>query len=143
MDIGKNATVTALSNKKDEIEVLAGIMKMRTPISNVRLADKKTKQAAKKRTPAAHEHVFRPADGGKSECDLRGMNVEEAIIEIDRRIDYCMRMGLNELSIIHGKGTGALRKGVQEYLRKHRFVKSFRPGTFGEGESGVTIATLK
>lgn len=143
VDIGKNATVTALSNKKDEIEVLAGIMKMRTPISNVRLADKKTKQAAKKRTPAAHEHVFRPADGGKSECDLRGMNVEEAIIEIDRRIDYCMRMGLNELSIIHGKGTGALRKGVQEYLRKHRFVKSFRLGTFGEGESGVTIATLK
>lgn len=143
VDIGKNATVTALSNKKDEIEVLAGIMKMRTPISNVRLADKKAKQTAKKRTPAAHEHVFRPADGGKSECDLRGMNVEEAIIEIDRRIDYCMRMGLNELSIIHGKGTGALRKGVQEYLRKHRFVKSFRLGTFGEGESGVTIATLK
>ncbi|MCM1545152.1 MAG: endonuclease MutS2 [Ruminococcus sp.] len=143
VDIGKSAQITALENKKGEIEVLAGIMKMRTPVSNVRLITDKPKQTAKKRTPAKQEHIFRPAEGGKSECDLRGMNVEEAIIEIDRRIDYCMRMGLSELSIIHGKGTGMLRKGVQEYLRKHRFVKSFRLGTYGEGESGVTIATLK
>ncbi|MCM1363927.1 MAG: endonuclease MutS2 [Faecalibacterium sp.] len=143
VDIGKNAQITALENKKGEVEVFAGIMKMRTPVSNIRLITDKQKQPQKKRTPAKHEHVFRPADSGKSECDLRGMNVEEAIIEIDRRIDYCMRMGLSELSIIHGKGTGALRKGVQEYLRKHRFVKSFRLGTFGEGENGVTIATLK
>lgn len=140
-DIGESATVTALENKKGEIEVLAGIIKMRTPKENIRLSDKK---AQKKKQPVAKsERVFTPADGGKSECDLRGMNVEEAIVEIDRYIDKCMRSGLSELRIIHGKGTGALRKGVQDYLRHHKFVKSFRLGTFGEGESGVTIATLK
>lgn len=143
VDIGKTAEVTATENKKGEVEVLAGIMKIRTPLSNLRLVTNGGKQAPKKRVPAKNEHIFRPADGGKSECDLRGMNVEEAIIEIDRNIDRCMRIGLTELSIIHGKGTGALRKGVQDYLRKHRFVKSFRLGTYGEGESGVTIVTLK
>ncbi|MGN0468740.1 MAG: endonuclease MutS2 [Acutalibacteraceae bacterium] len=141
-DMGERAVVTALENKKGEVEVLAGIMKMRTPKENIRLANPNEKTAPKKKTPPKSERVFTPADGGKGECDLRGLNVEEAIVEIDRQIDYCMRMGLNQLHIIHGKGTGALRKGIHEYLRKHKFVKSFRLGTFGEGESGVTIATL-
>ena len=142
-DIGKNATVTALANKKGEIEVLAGIMKMRVNEKNLRLLTGSSKMPEKKRTPSKKEHVFRPADGGKGECDLRGMNVEEGIVEIDRHIDRCMRMGLSELWIIHGKGTGKLRVGVHEYLRRHKYVKSFRLGTFGEGEMGVTIATLK
>ena len=142
-DIGKNASVTALQNKKGEIEVLAGIMKMKVPIKNVRLITGKQNKTEKKRTPSKNEHVFTPADSGKGECDLRGMNVEEAIVEIDRHIDRCMRMGLSQLWIIHGKGTGKLRQGVHDYLRKHKYVKSFRLGTLGEGEMGVTIATLK
>ena len=101
-DIGKNATVTALANKKGEIEVLAGIMKMRVNEKNLRLLTGSSKMPEKKRTPSKKEHVFRPADGGKGECDLRGMNVEEGIVEIDRHIDRCMRMGLSELWIIHG-----------------------------------------
>lgn len=142
-DIGKEAAVTALENKKGEVEVLAGIMKMKVPVSNIRLITQKNKPAEKKRTPVKNERVFTPADSGKGECDLRGMNVEEGIVEIDRHIDRCMRMGLSELWIIHGKGTGKLRAGVQDYLRKHKFVKSFRLGIYGEGETGVTIATLK
>lgn len=143
VDIGKEGTVTALENKKGEIEVLCGIMKMRVLLKNLRLIADKSPKNVKKRTPVKNEHIFKPADGGKSECDLRGMNVEEGIVEIDRHIDRCMRMGLSELWIIHGKGTGKLRAGVHEYLRKHKYVKSFRLGTFGEGEMGVTIATLK
>lgn len=141
-DMGSTAVVTALRNKKGLVEVLAGNIKMRTPESNLRLAaagEKKTRRV----TAAKTEHVFTPADGAKSECDLRGMNVEEAITEIDRHIDLCMRNGLNTIHIIHGKGTGALRKGVQEYLRKNKFIKSYRLGTYGEGESGVTIAEIK
>ncbi|MGN1195322.1 MAG: endonuclease MutS2 [Acutalibacteraceae bacterium] len=143
-DIGKNATVTALANKKGEIEVMAGIIKMRTPESNLRLVSgAKSKSTDGSSKPKSSGKIFNPAETAKSECDLRGMNVEDAILEIDRYIDRCLRLGLNEVSLIHGKGTGALRKGVQDYLRKNKFVKSFRLGTFGEGESGVTIVTLK
>lgn len=141
-DMGSAAVVTALANKKGLVEVLAGSIKMRTPESNIRLSAASEKQP-KRTVPAKAEHVFIPADGAKSECDLRGMNVEEAITEIDRHIDLCMRNGLNTIHIIHGKGTGVLRKGVQEYLRKNKFIKSYRLGTYGEGESGVTIAEIK
>ncbi len=141
-DIGKTATVTALENKKGEVEVLAGIIKMRTPKSNLRLS--KNRRTEKKQTaPKKVQHEFKVAGAEKAECDLRGMNIEEGIMELERHLDRCMRLGLNEISVIHGKGTGVLRRGIQDYLRKCKYVKSFRLGTFGEGESGVTIVTLK
>jgi DNA mismatch repair protein MutS2 len=71
------------------------------------------------------------------------MNVEEGIIELDRYIDNAVMSGVPSFSIIHGKGTGVLRKAVQEHLRHHKNIESFRLGTFGEGENGVTIAQLK
>ncbi len=141
-DIGKTATVTALENKKGEVEVLAGIIKMRTPKENLRLSKNKQHEK-KKQMPKKAQHEFKVAGADKTECDLRGMNVEEGIMELERHLDRCMRLGLTEISVIHGKGTGVLRKGIQDYLRKCKFVKSFRLGTFGEGESGVTIVTLK
>ena len=67
----------------------------------------------------------------------------EGIIELDRYIDNAVMSGVPSFSIIHGKGTGVLRKAVQEHLRHHKNIKSFRLGVFGEGESGVTIAELK
>ncbi|MDO4380476.1 MAG: endonuclease MutS2 [Clostridia bacterium] len=141
-DIGKTATVTALENKKGEVEVLAGIIKMRTPKENLRLSKNKQREK-KKQMPKKAQHEFKVAGADKTECDLRGMNVEEGIMELERHLDRCMRLGLTEISVIHGKGTGVLRRGIQDYLRKCKFVKSFRLGTFGEGESGVTIVTLK
>ena len=69
--------------------------------------------------------------------------VEEAMLDLDKFIDGILRTGLNEITIIHGKGTGALRKGIHVYLRKHPNIRTFRVGTFGEGEEGVTIAELK
>ena len=143
-DMGKTATVTALKDRKGNIEVLAGIMKMRTPESNVRLQSaKKQKQAKPRNVPNRTERVFSPGTEAQTRCDLRGMNVEEGIIEVDRYIDQALRLGLGEITLIHGKGTGVLRKGVHEHLRKNRFVKSFRLGIYGEGENGVTIVTLK
>jgi CBS domain-containing protein len=72
-----------------------------------------------------------------------GTTVEEAMLDLDKFIDGVLRTGLNEITIIHGKGTGALRKGIHTYLRKHPNIRTFRVGTFGEGEEGVTIAELK
>ena len=75
--------------------------------------------------------------------DIRGMNVEEGIMELDRFIDNSVIMGVPSITIVHGKGTGVLRKGIHAHLRGHKNVRTFRLGTYGEGEDGVTIAELK
>lgn len=145
-DMGKTATVTALKDRKGNVEVMAGIMKMRTPESNLRLIEKgkQHKNNSKPRNvPNRTERVFSPGTEAQTRCDLRGMNVEEGVVEVDRYIDQALRLGLGEITVIHGKGTGVLRKGIHEYLRKNRYVKSFRLGVYGEGETGVTIVTLK
>ncbi len=144
-DIGKTAVVTKLEDKKGNIEVMLGVMKMRTPLSNIRLCGKNDSSAKAKprNVPNKKEHVFSAGASAQTRCDLRGMNIEEGIIELERYIDQSLRLGMSELTVIHGKGTGVLRKGIHEHLRKNRFVKSFRLGVYGEGENGVTIVTLK
>ena len=77
------------------------------------------------------------------ETDVRGMTLDEAILVVDKFIDDSYISGLHEVTIIHGKGTGVLRAGISDFLRKHPTVKSYRAGRFGEGEMGVTVVTLK
>ena len=79
----------------------------------------------------------------KTEVDLRGKTVGEALMDLDQFLDSAVLMGVGMVSIIHGKGTGALRSAVQQHLKTHPSVKSFRLGVYGEGENGVTIAELK
>ncbi len=141
-DIGEQATVISLADKKGLVGVQAGIMKTRIPLDNLRLVDKpKKKQPSKTRT------VKVPMDKANlkvnTTCDLRGMTVDEGLLTLDRFIDSEIRTGLTEFTVIHGKGTGVLRKAVRQYLSKHPQVKEHRLGTFGEGEDGVTIVTLK
>ncbi|MNI90291.1 Endonuclease MutS2 [compost metagenome] len=82
-------------------------------------------------------------DNIRSELDLRGANLEEALIEVDRFIDEAYLGNLGQIYIIHGKGTGILRTGISDYLRKHKHIKSYRLGNYGEGGTGVTVAELK
>ena len=88
------------------------------------------------------EHKLRTL-GASPEVDLRGMMTDEAVGALDLFLDNAVLGKLNEVRIIHGKGTGAVRKAVREHLKRSRYVKSFRPGRYGEGEDGVTIAELK
>ena len=141
-DLNKDATVLELPKSGDMVLVQAGIVKTRVNINNLRLSDgskkDKKKDAGRRtvKTLAAPEKV-------SMDLDLRGMNSEEGIAAVDDFIDRALRQNLNQITIIHGKGTGVLRAAVQQHLRRHPYVRSFRLGTFGEGESGVTIAELK
>lgn len=141
-DIDKNATILELPKSGDMVLVQAGIIKTRVPLKNLRLLDKKIKE---KKT-GGHRNVTKAPGSDTSvrnEIDLRGMNVEEAIMEVDAFIDHALLRNLNQLTIIHGKGTGVLRSGIQQHLKRHKAVKSFRLGVYGEGESGVTVVELK
>ena len=138
-DIDKEATVLELP-KDGTVLVQAGIIKTRVPLENVRLL---SKRQLKKKNPTrtVTKNVSTPETS--SSLDLRGQTVEEALMEVDNFLDRASRMHLSQVTIIHGKGTGALRTAVQQHLRRCSQVKSFRLGTYGEGESGVTIADLK
>ena len=138
-DIDKEATVLELP-KDGAVLVQAGIIKTRVPLENLRLM---SKRQMKKKNPGrtVTKNVSTPE--GTTSLDLRGQTVEEALMEVDSFLDRASRMHLSQVTIIHGKGTGALRTAVQQHLRRCSQVKSFRLGTYGEGESGVTIAELK
>ena len=138
-DIDKDATV--LEAPKDGfVLVQAGIIKTRVPLSNIRLL---SKRQLKKKQPGRTVTKSVSTPEAASSLDLRGQTVEEALMEVDAFLDRAARMNLPQVTIIHGKGTGALRTAVQQHLRRCAQVKSYRLGTYGEGESGVTIAELK
>ncbi len=139
--MGSEGKVLATPDNKGYVEIQTGSMKMRVKVSDLRLIEKKKEQ--KKETFIRRETESRLTAASDTRCDLRGMTVEEAIMTLDLFIDSMIMSGLGEFTIIHGKGTGALRAAVQQHLKKHSQIKSYRLGTFGEGENGVTIATLK
>lgn len=142
-DIGNEATVVTLKDKKGLVTVQMGTMKTRVKEENLRLVEKKKKETGGKRTVATGKMESRMNMSAKTSLDLRGMTVDEGLLELDRYIDHALRMGIGEFTVIHGKGTGVLRSAVREYLKKSTFVKSHRLGTFGEGEDGVSIVTLR
>ena len=141
-DIGKTAKVLSLADKNGNVEVQAGSIKTRVKLSNLRLCENAPKKNELRSTPKVHGES-RLNMAANTRLDLRGMTVDECLIELDRFIDMGLRTGLNEFTVVHGKGTGALRTAVTRYLKASPFVKSSRLGVYGEGEDGVTIVTLK
>ncbi|MBR3809607.1 MAG: endonuclease MutS2 [Clostridia bacterium] len=139
--IGKNAVVTALKDKKGNIEIAAGMLKMRVNENSLKLLEKK-KEKPKSNTKR-NSIESRASKEINNRCDLRGLMVDEALLVLDRFIDDIIMSGLNECTIIHGKGTGALRTAVTKFLKSDPRVRFSRLGTFGEGENGVTIAEIK
>ncbi len=130
------ATVLALPDNKGELMVQAGILKIKVMLDQIRRAENQPKVKTTVSSRSAGKSV-------QLDCDLRGMSLEEALMELDRYLDMALLAGLREVSIIHGKGTGTLRSGIHRHLKILRQVKSYRLGLYGEGEDGVTIVTLK
>lgn len=125
--------------KNGKVMLQIGSVKMRFPLEDLEII--KPKQPKQQQTTLDIES--RATRRAISELDLRGVTVMEAERMVDEYIDECSLSGLKVVSVIHGKGTGALRAAVQQRLKRNKLVESYRLGTFGEGESGVTIVTLK
>ena len=141
LTIGSQGTVLAPANAKGEVEVQAGILKLKVNISQLRLVKQPDKP--KPQPTSVHLKTGAMERTVRMECDVRGMALDEAIMTVDQYLDQAILAGMGEVSIIHGKGTGVLRSGIQQHLKHHMHVESCRLGVYGEGESGVTIVTLK
>lgn len=126
----------------DRLLVKSGLLKTRVKLSDIMLLDK-----PKEKPKATRHNVYRTSSRAdadvKTEIDLRGEMVDEALGELGLFIDKCVLNNIEEIRIIHGKGTGALRKAVTDYLRSHPNISEYRLGKYGEGENGVTIAKVK
>jgi len=144
MDINKKATVTRLPDKDNSVEVMAGIIKMKTKLDNLKLIEGEVKIGNKKAVSRRVTGIKSRAERVvQTELDLRGMASDEALLELDRFIDEAILSGIETIRIIHGKGTGVLRNAVKQHLKTHKSIRTHRLGVFGEGEDGVTIAELK
>lgn len=131
-----------LEFKNNNVFVKSGLLKTRVKLSDIMILDKPKKKPVK-----TQHNVYRTSSRAdadvKTEIDMRGKTVDEALSELGLFIDRCVLNNIEEIRIIHGKGTGALRSAVTDYLKTHPNVSEYRLGRYGEGENGVTIAKLK
>lgn len=141
--LGQSGIVTSPPDNSGNVMIKTGIMRVKIGIEDLSLDN--TKQQQPKQQSKRYSGGFRntKAKDISPEVDLRGMMALEAIDKLDKYLDDAYLAGLERVTIIHGKGTGALRSAVQEYLRTNSHIKSYRAGLYGEGEAGVTIAELK
>ncbi|MBR3796787.1 MAG: endonuclease MutS2 [Clostridia bacterium] len=147
MDV--DATVVTEPDAKGYVQLKVGMMKMRAQLSDLRtltstqqMIKKEQKKLERKRS-MREQRVDITMRAVRQELDVRGMALDEALPEVQKFLDDAMLSSLGEVSIIHGNGMGVLRAGIQDCLRRHPSVRSFRLGRYGEGETGVTIVSLK
>lgn len=156
VEVGDEVMVTSLMQKGEVIEPLdhngnvvvrLGIMPMKVHLSNLQKVDEPAKQEKKttqpKHSKGAVSYQISKTSTISPEVDVRGLMVDEAVQVVDKYLDDAYLSGLKQVTIIHGKGTGALRAGITTMLRRHPHIEGHRPGVYGEGEMGVTIVTIK
>ena len=136
-------TVSTLPDSRGNLFVQAGIMRLKTSVSDLMLVDEPViSGSGLKRTSSGKVKMGKSASVS-TEINLLGKTVDEAVAELDKYLDDAYLAHVPSVRIVHGKGTGALRKGIHNYLRRQKHVSSFRLGAFGEGDSGVTIVEFK
>ena len=160
LSLGMQGTVTKLPDRQDKVGVQCGIMNSQIPLKDLALLDEETGMTidsrAKKKTASALKRAYEDQSGRMNaggmdlsramhispEINLLGMTTDEAVMALDKYLDDARMSHLDTVRIVHGKGTGALRSAVQNYLRKQSWIRSYRSGDFGEGDAGVTIVKL-
>ena len=157
--MGLTGVVTALPDPKGKVSVRCGIMNSKVPVSDLSIIEEDAYgNPVRGGSRSSMKKAFENAGGAGNkqrdldfsrnqsispELNLLGMTTDEALHELDKYLDDARMSHLSSVRIVHGKGTGALRKAVHNYLRKQKWVKSYRLGDFGEGDAGVTIVKLQ
>ena len=138
----KNGIILSHVNKSNEVQVQIGNIKTNININNIEKISTSNKTNETSNTNLGYTKISK-TQNIKSEINVIGLNVEEAIFVVDKFLDDCSLAKLQNVRIVHGKGTGKLRTGIHSFLKNNPHVKSFRLGTYGEGEMGVTVVELK
>ena len=144
LSMGTKASVISV-NKDGSLKLQAGILNINAKQDEVRVVDEPVMNRKAARSIAKSSGQYRPLNlnATPTEIDLRGMDGIEAVIVLEQFLDSALLGKLEIVRIIHGKGTGVVRRSVRDYLKKSRYIKTFRPGVYGEGEDGVTVAELR
>lgn len=143
VSMGLKGTVSSLPDKNGRLFVQCGIIRSQVSLSDLVLIEDETVNTAKMQRSSSGKLKMSKTYSVSTEINLLGKTVDEAIAELDKYLDDAYLAHLPSVRIVHGKGTGALRNAVHNYLRKNRIIKSYRLGEFGEGDAGVTIAEFK
>ncbi len=144
LSMNLNGILHSLPDSKGNVSVQMGILRSQVPITDLELLDEPASYSAKNmRRTSSGKMKMSKALSVSPEINLLGKTVDEAVAELDKYLDDAYLSHLSSVRIVHGKGTGALRKGIHQYLRRQKHVKSFRLGEFGEGDAGVTIVEFK
>lgn len=143
VSMGLKGTVSSLPDKNGRLFVQCGIIRSQVSLNDLVLLEEETVRTEKMQRSSSGKLKMSKSYSVSTEINLLGKTVDEAISELDKYLDDAYLAHLPSVRIVHGKGTGALRKAVQNYLRKNKTVKNFRLGEFGEGDAGVTIAEFK
>ena len=141
--INQEGTILSLSNKSNKVRVQIGMAKTDFHIEDIFIKNNNLYEESQVKNEKTNKRDINVKNNVSTEINVIGLTVDEAIPIIDKYLDECSMTSMKTTRIVHGKGTGKLRSGIQEYLKTHPYVKSFRNGTFGEGEMGVTIVELK
>lgn len=144
VNLGCEGVVLTPPDRSGNTQIRAGIITSKTKVSNLRLLEDEvtiTTSSGKKQKASAYTREI--SDGLSPELDLRGQNGDDAWFLCDKYLDDAVMAGLHTVTVIHGKGTGALKAALRKYLKSDRRVKSFREGMYGEGDGGVTVVELK
>ena len=144
INIGKSGVLIDDPDKSGNVGVRAGIITTRTKITNLKLVEDETEIINKNNVKAkASDYRVSGSKEFKDEIDLRGMTGEEAWLAVDKYLDEAVMFGIRTVHLIHGKGTGALKNALWNFLRPDKRIASFRIGRYGEGDGGVTVVELK
>lgn len=143
LSLNLKGTVSSLPDTKGFLFVQMGIMRSKLHISDLQLIDEPVITAPSLQRTGAGKIKMSKSSSVSTEINLLGKTVDEAVAELDKYLDDAYLAHLPSVRIVHGKGTGALRKGVHNYLRRQKHVSNFHLAEFGEGDAGVTIVEFK
>lgn len=143
VSMGLKGTVSSLPDRNGKLFVQCGIIRSQVALEDIVLIQEETVNTNKLQRSSSGKLKMSKSYSVSTEINLLGKTVDEALSALDKYLDDAYLAHLPNVRIVHGKGTGALRNAVHNYLRKNRVVKSYRLGEFGEGDAGVTIAVFK